>query len=158
SLLAEVWNSSTVVQFAWGGALGMFASGIGRWMGGFFLLRLSPLLLGRGAILVLAFIFIGIFLIPAPLIILCLAVAATWFASINFGALFHLASESVSKNSQATVFGLVNFLANLGAILFTVLFGWIKDTFGSFEWGFAALTIWAFFSLFISRSLKKSDT
>jgi nitrate/nitrite transporter NarK len=71
--------------------------------------------------------------------LLILAILAAWFASINFGAIFHLASRATSPESVATLIGFVNFLANLGAIFFTLIFGWIKDTTGSFSWGFCVL-------------------
>ena len=155
SLLAEAWDSSPAIRFAWGGALSMLVSGLGRWMGGFFLLRLPPVPVARGSVLILAVIFAGLFLIPGPLFIFSLALTATWFASVNFGALFHLASRAAPVDSQATLFGFVNFLANLGAILFTLVFGWIKDTHGSFRWGFAVLAVWSLVSFAVSRFIRK---
>jgi len=68
-----------------------------------------------------------------------LALLGAWFGSINFGALFQLASRLAAVESLGTLLGFVNFLGNLGAVLFTLLFGWSKDTLGSFGWGFAIL-------------------
>ena len=59
---------------------------------------------------------------------------------INFGALFHLAAWVTATDSYATLCGFINFLANLGAILFTLMFGLMKDTLGSFTWIFHPLT------------------
>ncbi len=42
--------------------------------------------------------------------------------------------------SLGTLLGLVNFLGNLGALAFTLMFGWSKDALGSFTWGFAFLS------------------
>jgi len=37
--------------------------------------------------------------------------------------------------------GFINFLANLGAMLLAILFGWLKDTVGSFSWAFLLMAI-----------------
>jgi len=139
SLLAEVWHASTTVQFAWGGALIMLISGIGRLSGGFILFKIRPLLIVHASILILFALFLGIFLIPFPGSVLTLALVAAWFASINFGALFHVAAQITPSHSYATMFGFINFLANMGAMIFTVMFGFFKDSTGTFTWGFAVL-------------------
>jgi len=139
SLLAEVWHTSTTVQFAWGGALIMLISGIGRISGGFVLFRFRPLLIVHASILILFALFLGIFLIPFPGSVLTMALLAAWFASINFGALFHVATQITPSHSYATMFGFINFLANMGAMVFTVMFGFFKDSTGTFTWGFAVL-------------------
>jgi MFS family permease len=156
TLLSEVWGTPTAGQLAWGGALIMLTNGIGRWMGGFFLLRFSAVLVARGSVLCLAFLFMGIFLTPSPATIFALALTATWFASINYGAFFYLASRTAPVDSQATVIGLVNFLANLGAILFTLLFGFLKERFGTFEGGFIVLAALALIAFVWSHSLKET--
>ena len=78
-----------------------------------------------------------------PGVVLSLALLAAWFGSINFGALFQLASRSAAADSLGTMLGFVNLLGNLGAVAFTLLFGWSKDTLGSFTWGFAILSFLA---------------
>jgi nitrate/nitrite transporter NarK len=85
------------------------------------------------------------------------AFLAAWFSSVNFGALFHLASKTVRSESIATLFGFVNFLANLGAVLFTLVFGFTKDATGSLSWGFGLLSVAAFFALFSGRGILKRD-
>jgi hypothetical protein len=57
---------------------------------------------------------------------------------INFGALFHLAAWVTATDSYATLFGFINFLANLGATLFTLMFGLMKDTMGLLPGGFSS--------------------
>lgn len=143
SLLAEVSAETSTLQFAWGGALIMLISGIGRLSGGFFLLRWTPLMVVNGSIIFLAFIFFGILFVQSSAFVLCMALLAAWFASINFGALFHLASRVTSSDYYATLFGFINFLANLGAVIFTVMFGVIKDLSGSFIGGFGVMALLA---------------
>ncbi len=139
SLLAEGSRHRTATQLAWGGALVMLVSGLARLSGGFVIFRVSPLAVAHGSILVLCLLFAGLALIPAPGVVLSLALLGAWFGSINFGALFQLASRSATADSLGTLLGFVNLLGNLGAIAFTLMFGWSKDTLGSFAWGFAVL-------------------
>jgi MFS family permease len=139
SLLAEVRGDASAIHLAWGGALVMLISGLGRLAGGFVIFRVPSVLIANGSILILSILFLGLFLIPIPGVVLTLALLASWFASVNFGAFFHLASRATPPESLGTFFGFVNLLANMGAIGFTLMFGWFKDDRGSFSWGFAVL-------------------
>lgn len=143
SLLAEVSAETSALQFAWGGALIMLISGIGRLSGGFVLLRWAPLMVVNSSIIFLAVIYFGILFVQSSVFFLLMAVLAAWFASINFGALFHLASRVTSSDYYATLFGFINFLANLGAVIFTIMFGFMKDAFGSFIGGFGVMALLA---------------
>jgi nitrate/nitrite transporter NarK len=155
--LAEVeGGGATAVQFAWGGALVMLISGIGRLSGGMILFRFRAALIANGSIVVLSVLFIALFLIRQPFAVLILALSATWFASINFGAFFHLISRSTSEGSMATLLGMVNMLANLGAVAVTIMFGWLKDDLGSFNAGFLVLSATCLTTLMLGwRSLEK---
>jgi MFS family permease len=139
TLLTEVWQGSSAVQYAWGGAVVMLLSGIGRLSGGFILFRVKPLAIANGSLLVLLFLYAGLFAVHSPGLVLPLALAAAWFASINFAAFFHIASRAVAPESLGLFFGFINLLANLGAIGFTLAFGWMKDTFGSLAGGFGLM-------------------
>ncbi len=141
SLLAESWPNSTASQLAWGAILVMLISGLGRIAGGFVLLRFSPLLVANGSIVVLSLASWGIFILPSPNLVLLLALSAALISCINFGALFHLASTVTDTDSLATLLGFVNFLANVGAIFFTMLLGFSKDATGTLTWGFGMLGV-----------------
>ncbi len=141
SLLAEVISHRSATQLAWGGALVMLVSGVARLSGGFVILRVPPRAVAHGSIAILCLLFLGLALGPAPAVLLGLALLGAWFGSINFGALFQLASRSASADSLGTLLGFVNLLGNLGAVLFTLMFGWTKDSLGSFAWGFAVLAV-----------------
>jgi cyanate permease len=143
SLLAEVSPGRAEAELAWGGALVMLVSGVSRLSGGVVIFRLSPALLAHGSIVVLCVLFAGLALAPAPALLLALALLTAWFGSMNFGALFHLASRAAAAASLGTLLGFVNLLGNAGAVAFTLLFGWSKDAFGSFAWGFAVLAVLA---------------
>ena len=157
SLLAEVSRHRTATQLAWGGALVMLVSGLSRLSGGFVIFRVAPQVVAHGSILILCILFTGLALIPAPGVVLSLALLGAWFGSINFGALFQLASRSATADSLGTLLGFVNLLGNLGAVAFTLMFGWSKDTLGSFAWGFAVLSALAAAALVAGlRVLEKS--
>jgi fucose permease len=150
SLLAEISQEGMAVGFAWGGALVMLTSGIGRLSGGFLLLKSPPFRVVAGSLAVLSVLFLGLFFLRSPLSALGLALLASWFASINFGAIFQLAAKATASDSYATLFGFINFLANLGAVLFTLMFGMMKDAAGSFTWGFLVLALLAFTIFFLN--------
>ncbi|MHB8773444.1 MAG: MFS transporter [Syntrophales bacterium] len=139
SLLAEALPGRTATQLAWGGALVMLVSGLGRISGGFFIFRVSPYLVAHGSILGLCLLFGGLAIIPGPAVVLTLALLGAWFGSFVFGSLFQLANRSAPPESLGALLGFINFLANLGAAAFTLLFGWSKDELGSFTWAFAIL-------------------
>jgi MFS family permease len=143
SVLAEVWDSGTALHLAWGGALVMLISGLGRLSGGIVMLRVRPVALANGSIGILAAASLCLALAWAPWMVLVLMVIVAWCSSTNFGALFYLAGRGSPKVAMATVFGFVNLLANLGAIIFTLSFGWVKEMSGSFSGGFGMLAILA---------------
>jgi MFS family permease len=140
SLLAEAEADLTSVEFAWGGMLVMLVSGLGRILGGVSLLKFSALIVTRGSILVLAIIFLGFSLVATLASKVIMAVAAAWFASINFGALFQLATRATTTNSLGTLIGFINLLGNVGFISFTFLFGFTKDKFDALSWSFPILS------------------
>ncbi len=153
SLLADVWQGHSAAQLAWGGAIIMLVSGIGRMCGGLFLLKIPPVLMAHGSILILFFLLSFLSLFHTPGFVLILAFLAAWFASINFGAFWHIAARSAPSGSVGTIFGLVNLTANLGTIGFTLMFGWIKDSIGTFSLGFGVMAIIALLALVIGRPI-----
>jgi MFS family permease len=157
SLLAEFWPHSTAAQLAWGGAIVMFISGAGRISGGFILYRFTPMFTANTSILILFLLFLGLFIIPVPGVLLALAFLAAWFSCINFGAFFHLASSATEPANLATLLGFVNFLANLGAVLFTLVFGFAKDATGSLKWGFGLMMILSLVVFVVGRGVLKKE-
>ena len=155
SLLGEIWIGAAATKLAWGGALVMLISGLGRLCGGFVILRFSPLLIANGSIFILSILFLCLFSAPISGVILPLAVLAAWFASINFGAFFHLAARSTSSESLGTFIGFMMLLANGGAVFFTLMFGWMKENVGSFSWGFFVLAALGFLAFLFGRKVLK---
>ncbi len=152
SLLSEALGHSTATKLAWGGVLIMLTSGIGRLLGGVILLRWSPLFIAHGSMVVLTLTLASLFMVPSPTPLLVLSISAAWFSSICFGALFHLASRAIPADSLATMIGFINSMANFGAVFVTLMFGWVKDTAGTFSWGFAILAALSFASILFGRT------
>ncbi len=117
----------------------MLISGLGRSSGGLLLFEFNPWGIANGSILILFIIFSCLFFFASSHLVIILVLLASLIGSINFGAIFHLVSHATSSDSMGSLLGLTNFVANIGAVLFTLLFGWVKDTSGSFGWGFAVL-------------------
>jgi NNP family nitrate/nitrite transporter-like MFS transporter len=157
SLLAEVWSQSTANQLFWGGALTMLFGGLGRLAGGFMVLRFSTLGIVNGSMVVIAILFGSLYFIQIPMVTLVLSLTAVWIASLNFGALFELVSRTVNSASLASAFGFVNFLANLGAVIFTLIFGLAKDYTGSFFGGFLFMALAAGLSYFLGKNVLRRN-
>jgi MFS transporter, NNP family, nitrate/nitrite transporter len=158
TLLSDLFQGPGAAQYAWGGVLVMFISGIGRLAGGFILYRIEPAMIANGSIAMLTVLFTGLFFISSPGIVLLLAVTAALFAAVNFGSIFHIASGATRSESLGLLFGLVNLIANLGAVAFTLTFGWAKDTFGSLSGGFGVLAVLSLTALVIGSAAIRKDT
>lgn len=147
SILAEISKQEISTGFLWGGIFVMLISGMGRLFGGFLLIRFTSIDILSVSMAAISLLYLCLFLFSSPTVVLALALLASWFASINFGAIFYLAGRSSATDSQtslATLVGFVNFLANLGAVFLILLFGFIKDLSGTFFWGFGLLSVMSF--------------
>jgi len=141
ALLSEVWPGRTTLHLAWAGGLSMLVSGLGRLLGGLVLFQVPPRPLIRLSLLGLSLSFLGLSLVTGPIPVIGLLVLSSCFASLNFGAVFQIASGAAGQGSAASMIGLVNFIGNGGAIFSTMLFGYVKDISGSLSWGFLCLAV-----------------
>ena len=141
SVLSEISDGTTAATFAWLGALVMLISGVSRFAGGFILFRFRDLRVGIGTVIILGILYVLIALLHIPAILVILALLLSFFGSINFGAFWQLAGKLTTPASLGTMFGFVNLLANLGTVGFTIMFGWFKDSTGTFFWGFGAMAL-----------------
>ena len=151
SLLAEARQMDSATKLAWGGALVLFVSGVGRLGGGLVMYRIKPRSMLIGSMLALCVTYAGLSIFHTATPVLILALLATLWASVSFGALFHMASEATTPTTIGTLFGLINMIANSGAVLFTLMFGWFKDLSGSFMGGFVVLGALNLIALFMGQ-------
>lgn len=149
SLISERMGR-TAAELAWGGVVVMSISMMGRVTGGLLLKRVSPQLVANGSMLLLFFLYLCL-LSPVLGVVLAGAFLMAWVGSMNFGAFWQLAGRATSGDSVATLFGFVNFLANLGAVFFTLTFGWVKDHTGTFSMGFGIMAFITAISLMLGR-------
>jgi sugar phosphate permease len=135
----------------------MLTTGLARLTGGLVLLRIQDKVMVRMSLLALTVTYLILFGVSDPLVAVVIACLAVWFASINFGAIFQIAARSVPPSSLGRLMGVVNTLANLGAILATLLLGWYKEANGSFSGGFGLLGLAGLvaFGLTFSRSWRR---
>jgi len=157
SVLAEVWARPLAAEFAWGGVLILLLSGLARWAGGAALSLIGATRLVNWAIFILFLSFLGLFLCSSPWLVLALMLVVAWFSSVTFSAFLEIAGQVAAANSLATVFGFFNLLGNLGVVLFTPMFGLIKDSSGSFRGGFAILSALALASLVFGGQVLRPD-
>ena len=151
SYLAEVWSDSLTMQLAWGGALVMLISGLGRLLGGVLLFKFSPISIAQVTIFILSLFFLSLFVAIKPGLVLSLLILAAWFSTFNYGAIFHLVSRATTTESLASLIAFMNLIAIVGTILLTLMFGWGKDMTGSFSWAFAILASFSLMAFLVGR-------
>ena len=151
ALLAEVTASGDSANFAWSGALLMLVSGSSRLAGAALLRRMRPDLIANCSLALNALLFAWLFFASQPWAVLALCLLTTFFASVNFGALFQIATQAGPRSSMATFLGFVNLLANLGGLINTMIFGWFKDQLGTFGAGFVPLAVFCLLAVLLGR-------
>lgn len=151
SFVAEAHGALTTMPFAWAGAMVMFVSAVGRFLGGLALAKWSARHIAVGSMLLLCLLYIFMSLGPSAVFIAVFGGMAAWFASFNFGSIFQLATRITPPDSMGTLFGFINFIANVGAFFFSFMFGWFKDETGSFTWAFVVLVLFCLFSYCVGR-------
>jgi len=88
-----------------------------------------------------ASLYSAMFLVHSPTALFFLLFLAVLAVSMNFAAIFQIAYESTEAGNLGTVLGVINFLANLGAIGLTLLCGSVKDLLKSFGPAFFVMTV-----------------
>lgn len=76
------------------------------------------------------------------------------FIQLYFGPLFAIPVERYGSHMTGTLTGLGNFFANLGALSFSYLLGFVKDRTGQLEWGFYTIAGACLVSLLFTILLK----
>jgi MFS family permease len=147
SVLSEMSKGTTASDFAWLGGLVLLTSGISRFCGGFILLWFRDLDVAIRTIFLLCLFYAIMMFITKPCLMIVLVVLVSFFASINFGAFWQLAGKLASQESLGTAFGFVNLLANIGTAGFTIMFGYFKESTGTFLWGFGTMSVLIFMTL-----------
>lgn len=153
ALMADAFGSTDTARFAFMGAAAMAASGISRAAGGFILAKLAPRRAALGSMLVVAALYLGLFAAPPAALTVLLLLLSVIAISANFAAIFQLAYQHSPASWLGGTLGLVNMVANLGAIFLTILMGWVKDSSGEFTTAFGVMSLLAVGVFLTSRFL-----
>ena len=89
-----------------------------------------------------------------PLMLLVIAVNAV-FLQFYFGPLFHVPVEILGQRVTGMSAGVGNMFANLGALIFALALGVVRDKAGSFNWGFWGITAFCVLGVILSLLLSR---
>ena len=89
-----------------------------------------------------------------PLLLLVIAFNSI-FAQFYFGPLFLVPVEVLGQRTAGIVTGFCNLFANLGSVAFAYSLGVIKDSTGSFAWGFGVICISCFVGIALAAVLAR---
>ena len=120
-------------------AMGFALTGPSNAIGGYASdrLRNPPLVIG-GSLAVLACTSALLVVVESiPVLVLVVAVNAV-FIQFYFGPLFHVPVEVLGSRFAGMSAGFGNMFANIGSLTFAYALGVVKDSAGSFKWGFLA--------------------
>ena len=89
-----------------------------------------------------------------PLLLLVIALYSV-FQGFYFGPLFLVPMEVLGHRVAGTATGFANLFANIGGFATVYTLGWIKDSTGSFTWGFAGISAAAVAGIVLSGALAR---
>lgn len=118
------------------GALIMFISGLARFIGGGLLMKFLPVKIILYSFSLLLLSYILLVLTDNFMILIILYCLAAFMSSVTFGPIFYLSSVISKMELAATGFGIVNFIANLGSLVWPVIFGYFIDVTGNYSVSF----------------------
>jgi sugar phosphate permease len=75
-----------------------------------------------------------------PLLLIIVAIASI-FVQFYFGPLFFVPIEVLGVRTAGTATGLTNLFANTGGLVTAYALGAVKDSAGSFTWGFIGISV-----------------
>ena len=131
----------------------MGLSGIARGAGCYALAGIRPKRVALGSMLVVAAIYLGLFCAPGTVPTIVLLLLAVITISVNFAAIFQLAYQYSEPAWLGGTLGMINLIANLGAIFLTILLGWVREGTGEFTTAFGVMSLLGVGIFALSRSL-----
>ncbi|MCB2190475.1 MAG: MFS transporter [Deltaproteobacteria bacterium] len=153
ALIADSFHSTATGQYSWVGAAAMGLSGIARGAGGYALAGIRPKRVALGSMLVVAAIYLGLFCAPGTVPTIVLLLLAVITISVNFAAIFQLAYQYSEPAWLGGTLGMINLIANLGAIFLTILLGWVREGTGEFTTAFGVMSLLGVAIFAFSRAL-----
>jgi len=142
-------------------AMGFALTGPSNAIGGYASdrLRNPPLVIGGSLAMLACTSALLVVVESIPVLVLVVAVNAV-FIQFYFGPLFHVPVEVLGSRFAGMSAGFGNMFANLGSLTFAYALGVVKDTAGTFKWGFLATSamcaIGVLLALLLARIRKKA--
>ncbi len=132
----------TLVEAGWTMAMAAALTGPSNALGGYVSDRLKnpPLVIGASIAILGCTAVLLVTVTSTPLMLLVIAVTAI-FLQFYFGPLFHVPVEILGSRVTGLSSGVSNLFANVGALVFAVSLGVIRDKAGSFAWGFIGIAV-----------------
>jgi sugar phosphate permease len=140
-------------------AMGFALTGPSNALGGYASdrLRNPPLVIG-GSLAVLACTSTLLVVVDSiPILVLVIAINSI-FLQFYFGPLFYVPVEVLGQRVVGMSAGFSNTFANLGALVFAYALGVVKDTAGSFKWGFLATSAACMIGVMLAAALARMRT
>jgi len=141
-------------------AMGFALTGPSNAIGGYASdrLRNPPLVIGASLAMLACTSALLVVVESIPVLVLVVAVNAV-FIQFYFGPLFHVPVEVLGSRFAGMSAGFGNMFANLGSLTFAYALGVVKDSAGTFKWGFLATSamcaIGVLLALLLARIRKK---
>ncbi|HYA46566.1 MAG TPA: MFS transporter [Burkholderiales bacterium] len=142
-------------------AMGFALTGPSNAIGGYASdrLRNPPLVIGGSLAMLACTSALLVVVESIPVLVLVVAVNAV-FIQFYFGPLFHVPVEVLGSRFAGMSAGFGNMFANLGSLTFAYALGVVKDSAGTFKWGFLATSamcaIGVLLALLLARIRKKA--
>ncbi len=122
-------------------AMGAACTALSNALGGYVSdrLRNPPLIIGVSLAVIACTSTLLVIVQPLPLLLAVIAIHSV-FLQFYFGPLFFVPVEALGQRVAGISIGFSNLFANVGALTFAFLLGVVKDSSGTFTWGFAGIS------------------
>ena len=146
----------TLTEAGWIMAMSAALTGPSNALGGYVSdrLRNPPLVIGASIFILGCTAALMVTVTWTPLMLLVIAINAV-FLQFYFGPLFHVPVEVLGSQSTGMSSGVSNLFANLGALVFALSLGVVKDKSGTFAWGFWGITAFCAIGVMLSFVLAR---
>ena len=146
----------TLTETGWIMAMAAALTGPSNAIGGYVSDRLKnpPLVIGASIFILGCTAALLVTVTWTPLMLLVIAVNAV-FLQFYFGPLFHVPVEVLGSRVTGMSSGVSNLYANVGALVFALSLGVIKDKSGTFDWGFWGITAFCALGVLLSVVLAR---
>ena len=117
-------------------------------------LRNPPLVIGTSLTILACVSMVIVFVESLPLLLVIVAVGSI-FLQFYFGPLFFVPIEVLGVRTAGMATGLTNLFANTGGLLTAYALGVVKDSTGTFTWGFIGIGVLCLIGVALTGALAR---